>query len=359
MRALPLLLLSACVGTANVGEVEDDSGPAEDTSVEQVGEDTDATDDTGAPVATTEMTFEVEGQAEGAVVTVSWTNLSDDLAFGDAVAAGVVEGGRAVLAVPEPSADELLELDAEAYPGTMIAWYLPALHDDTDGDGAHSAGEVYTGLGTTLPVYLGGTLPPELASYGLALGWNALTVVDGEVAGLASLDAVPLEVNLLPRESWTIAGTLVDVELAADVRLTLFPGAVQYGQWVTELLYDEPLVGAWEIAVSGAPPDDHYVDDGSGLGATWELPISYVDNDASGGLSNGDEPAWPACHGEAVVQLVWLPPPASLQAAFVSTWWGVPVGWSALAWYPDSSVAALTEQEATALVIGSGSCSLE
>lgn len=355
MRALVLLGLFACGDSKVEVETPEDTGDVEDIG----GDDTGADDTAEAPVGTP-LTFVVDGEVEGGVLTLTWADVSDDFVVGDTVAAADVDGATVTVYAPDPTGDQLLELDPAAYPGTYVAWYLPAIHEDADGDGAHGADEAYVAHGTVLPLYIGGTLPEELADWGFVAGWNALAMGAEGATDFHDVDAIPLAVNLRPRETFTIAGDLADVDLDGDLRLTLVPGAVDEGRWPDDWLYDAPLDGAWSIDVAGAPPDDHRVDDGSGFGITYEIPLSYVDNDGSGGISAGDETAWPACYGDATASLVWISPPTTLDTAFLATIYGMGAGWSAVAWSADgTTTTVLDEQDAQTLVVGSGGCGLE
>lgn len=356
MRTLVLLGLVACGDTKVEVETPDDTGDG----IEDVGDgDTADSGDTAEPVGTP-LTFVLDEQVDGAVLSLTWSDLSDGFVVGDTVATAPIDGTTIVLHVPDPTGDQLLELDPAAYPGTYVAWYLPAVHDDADGDGAHGADETYLAHGTVLPLYVGGTLPDDLAAWGLVAGWNALELGAQGATGIHDVDAIPLAVNLRPRETFTLAGDLADIETADDLRLTLVPGAVDQGVSPDRWLYDEALDGAWTIDVSGAPPEDHYANDGgSGLAATYEIPASYWDYDGSGGISAGDETAWAACFGDAAAALVWVAPPTTLEGAFAATVYGLGAGWSAMAWWPDDTSAILDDADAQALEIGSGNCTLD
>jgi hypothetical protein len=241
------------------------------------------------------------------------------------------------------------ELDPVSYPGTRAAFFAPSVFVD-DGDAAHEDGEAIVAVGTTFALWLEGALPDELASIGLQLGWNAVRQpTSGEEPGVEPLDAIPLPLNLLPTTAITLGGPSDGVE---DASLALVPWVVLDGGTVSTFLHDErSAMGAdgWSVTVEGAPPADHYVEEGPGqpLFYALELPVAYFDTDATAGISNNDTPAGFACDGGNMAMLMWVDAPVTLEVAWVLASYGFGTGWQVRAWsdeenFPVEDPEALT-----------------
>jgi hypothetical protein len=375
MGTLTLLTLSAFfLGACHSGGVDpkdtEDSSAEGDTDTDtDTDSDTDADGDTDADtdtdVDTTILTFDIEGETGGTALTLTWFDpWTDSFEAGEEIAGGEGEANVSV-AMPTPSEDELRTPDPTNWPSFQAAAYLPALHVDHDGDGLQDSGEPYVGAGLAWPLYAV-NVPAELAMAGVVEGWNALQLdMESGDFQLHDIDAIPLEAGLWPEESVTVAGRYAGDIPASGMGLAAVPMNAFEGAPISSLLYDEvPLPVSFEITLDEVPPYDHFMQDEEiGLSMAIEMPLAYIDTDRSGGLSDGDLPAYMACHDRQPVMAIYIAQPEDLVTAYYMQAFygafGLNTGWWAGSVDPHTDEPiALSREELQNLVIDD-SCSLE
>jgi hypothetical protein len=182
---------------------------------------------------------------------------------------------------------------------------------------------------------------------------EALRAERARAAALAAaLDAVPLPLTLRPTPSYTLVGSVAE-GIDLDGRgLTVVPSA----DGAAGAFLDQALTSPWSLSFTDAPPEDHMERDG-GLGSAVEIPLSYLDLDGSGDLTDGDAAAEAVCLDDRAVAMLYVEPPTALYAAYVLTLQGLGAGWSPLAVSADGSIATITEAELVDVQV-SGDCSL-
>ena len=325
---LGILALLGAVGCEEGGvagddddvEVVDDDDTADDDSSDDDTGDDDATgdDDTGDDDDTSvedTMVFDIDGEWSGTALTLIWFEPGGMFDEDMSLLEQTVDGDPYGCNPGEPPADHLWE----AAPGFRVAMYVPVLHEDLDGDGVRDPGEMIVGMGRAWPVWAEGAIPPDYTAQGVVEGWNAIEMdweEDGEFA-VHDVMGIPLGANLWPVESLQLGGQYVGDLAVETQRLAVAPITMFEGQPVSSLMYDEPLALSWTIDLSGEPPADHQVyDPHSGLNMAWEIPLAYLDNDGSGGLSGGDEPTYMVCYDGATVVVFWGDAAMELEVAW-------------------------------------------
>ena len=331
-----------------------ETGDSEDTS--DLGE-TGETGETGDPEDTGEppnLTFVLSGSFAGSTLGLTWldaTSLGSEtgLVFGDTLASVAVTGSAMGLYAANPDASVLVEIDPVGSPGMLIAFYVPSLHVDSDGDGLHSGDEAYAGVGSTWLVYVQGPVAADLAAGGLAEGWNTLdSLAQTETPVFGDPVDIPLDTSIAPVESLTIGGTIAGD--LADVGIVTVSAVIFGGGSVAAPLYDEPATAAWSMTLSGTPPADHLIPlEFLGVDGAMELPNSYADADGSGSFGDGDMPLLPACSNGALVAVFWLPAATTMSAAMTATMTGWSTGWSVS--YLSESGGEVPEADRTKLTI--------
>ena len=332
-------MLMACDG--NKIELDDTATAADDTGTDDTGTDDTGTDDTGTTgdsdtgtVAGTAVSFALSGDWSGLTVALTGFTFgaNEEIVVLDGLASAPADG--AVVEVELPVPGDLMPCDAQV----SCAIFAASLHDDQDGDGFPSDEPIY-GVTDIWLIYLEGGVPAELAGLGLAEGWNAASLLTGGSA--LPLTEIPLGTNMAVVESATLGGAY-DGPVSEDQRLALLPEADN----VQVLLYDEALDAEWRISVAGSPPVDHLVSDGVTTYSV-ETPIVYLDNDRSGGASNGDIGTHVSCDslGSTVV-LAWLEPVVRLDVAMQYSVLGYHPGWSLIGVDQDGNSRLLDDQEA-------------
>ncbi|MCB9796439.1 MAG: hypothetical protein H6741_27395 [Alphaproteobacteria bacterium] len=369
MRTLSFLAALALVGcdggsvkiddTAETGLPSDDSA-ADDSSADDSAADDSSADDSGEPAEEVTLTFEIEGDFDGTTLSLTHITLAEPPVVGAQLTWVEVEGATQELVVTEPREGELSPLDAANFPGLDVAVYVPTLHLDGDGQGDIDGDEAIVGAGRYWVWFLEGDIPQQLLLLGFRHGWNAIELdfEGGGVPSVGEIDAIPLPANLWPNQELTFGGTYSAETDIETQRLVVVPSTLFNGDLPTSLLYDEDLTETWSVTLSGEPPQDHR-ETGEFSGA-YEVALTYVDNDASGGFSEGDAPIYVPCLEDQAVAAVWVDAPTDVFVAAYTSVVGASVGWSALAIASDGSgdSTTLTAEQATQLDI-SGGCSLE
>lgn len=363
MKSLPVTLLLLTLAACKGGSISTDSGLDDSADTEAEGDadadsdsdsDTDADTDSDADADAQAMTFDLYEDSDGlAVQLVHITDFEAEDPFGDALDAVAATGATASFLLSRPPEAHIVELDPDGLPGLYAAFYFAAAWEDLNGDVLKGSSETYLGAGRVFPTYFEGELPMELLLAGILPGWNALEFVDGQdLPSVYPIDAVPLPLSLRPTTAYALTGGVAEgIEL--DGRgLTVVPSA----DGAASALSDQALTNPWRLSFSGAPPEDHMERDG-GLGTAVEIPLTYLDLDASGTLTEGDAAAEAVCLDDRVVAMLYVEPPTELDAAYVLTLQGLGTGWAPLAVSADGSISALAETDLADVQV-SGDCSL-
>ncbi|MDO9280502.1 MAG: hypothetical protein Q7U06_01240, partial [Pseudomonadota bacterium] len=220
------------------------------------------------------------------------------------------EGTFAVSFVPDA-----LE-EAPYAPGMFVAAYaLAAYTGDTP------TGDALVGMPRYDVLYVSGTIPPEYAGVGIVAGWNALAARgEGDPPEVIATSAIPLDDNLVLRESVTAGGTW---GLASGTRI-----AVVADLDPAIAVTDGGAGAPWTVTVTGRPPPSTVMTR-EGVTIGGYRPTAYDDTDGSGGWSTDDavtgiattadgEPAW----------LLWGEPATDVGAAHtLVVLGGFRVGW--------------------------------
>ena len=220
---------------------------------------------------------------------------------------------------PAPAGD----LEPSGWDGLDMAAYLPAVFPDSDGDLRPGGDDTYVAIGTTLPLYLEGEVPVELAAQGLVEGWNAVTLdIDtGDFVAVVSPSAIPVAFNLEGDTTLTVGGT----STATDARFALVSLPLLDGTWVAPLV-DTTLGDTWSVDLADEPPSDHFSDIGS-ASAAIEFPAAYTDADGSESVSENDALAGGPCIGGVTVAAAWFAGPTDLESAIAMVRMEVATGW--------------------------------
>jgi len=352
----PSLVATSLLAGCTSAKSADDTA-AEDTSVDSDSAIDDSSGDSDSAIDDTAVTppdfsFALSGDWEGTALTLTWLDFTGmvggELTLGRVAYAVTVE--QDIVGVPfgVPPEGELQEVDPTNAPGMKIAAYVPALHGDLDGDVMLSEGETYSGVGLAWPVFVSGPVPADLAAFGIVEGWNGMEfTVDNGPPVMHDITALPVETTIAERLSITIGGSYDAYSGNAAERVAVVPGASS--TTVTEPLYDGALSDPWTVTLDGAPPADHFGDlEGFG-NAALELPIAYLDADATESVSEGDSPIAYACWNTFPVALLYVPGLTDLVTAVSWTQYGLGTGW--LATPLDSDVPQITGDDLLSLSI--------
>jgi hypothetical protein len=320
---MSLLALSLSLLACDGGEIElDDTGPEADTDT-----DTDSDTDTDR---SGDLTFLIDGEITGTAITLSLFNFGDqEPSVGDVMHAEAVTSATQTVTVAGPADDDLQEIDPGQFPDLMAAYYIAAVHLDTDADTEIDLEEQVVGVGSHFVVYLE-NVPADLQAFGLDEGWNALAFVEGQdFPDIGDVEGVDLPLSLFPQDSVSIGGTYGGSYDLDSTRFAAVAGPMLEGGSVSELLVDEAGAESWSWSVEGAPPEDHFMDvDGSY--AAIELPMAYLDNDESGSFTGGDTPTSVACKDGLPAVLWYSPGTSDVLYAWYASSFGLNFGWQAL-----------------------------
>ena len=365
MKSLPITLLLFTLAACKGGSINTDSGlddsATDDSETEgdadadsDADSDTDADTDSDADADPQTVTFDLYDEVDGlAVQLVHITDLEAEDPFGDELDTVAVSGVHASFTLGRPPEEHILELDPDGLPGLYIALYFAAAWDDDNGDTVKGGGETYVGAGRVFPTYFEGEMPMALLLAGILPGWNALEFVDGQdLPTVYPIDAVPLPLSLRPTEGYALTGGVAEGIDITGRGLTTVPSV----DGASSALNDQALTDPWRLSFSGAPPDDHFEQDG-GLNLAVEIPLSYLDLDGSGDLTDGDAAAEAVCLDDRAVAMLYVEPPTDLYAAYVLTLQGLGAGWSALAVSADGTISTVSEAELADVQV-SAECSL-
>lgn len=339
-----LLVLLACT-TADLDSDPTDTAPDTDADT-----DTDTDSDTDAPQT---LTFELIDPPEGdLVVSMTWfAPVGDsDVVVGTALASTAVVDGVATLTPGAPPAELLNPLDADR-PDMLGALYMFTVHEDLDGDGAHSEGEPFTGVASAWGLYLQ-EIDSVYRFVGFNEGWNTYVNSASPIPDVVSLDAIPVEANNLAAIPGSAFGGTFDGALPAGG--AIFPYATLAGLAALPPLVDVGTLGStWSMSVAGDPPASHQIadEDPDLPNQAIEVPLAYVDTDQNGSFSGQDYPALPACYEGTPTSLLWTGRPTTPKAAFGYGQLGLRPGWF-LATVVGEDVTPLGPEAYSALTIG-------
>ncbi len=373
LRFVPVLfplMIPACTSKDATGDdssavTDTDADTDTDTDTDADGDtDTDADGDTDTDTDTDttpegDITFNLDGEWSGQMVTLTWFDIrsvtAETLAFGETLGTWAASADPLTVTPDAPAESEFIELDAKAAPGLMTAFYVPALFTDTDGDGLRAGSEPWTGVGSTYVVYVEGTIPAEYSASGVVAGWNDFTFTESGISS-SPATAVPLATNLTPVDTLTFGGTWGASDLkTARYGLALLPGSVFTGGAVESYVVDQVMTDPFTATVTGDPPLDHQQElDIPGSTGALEVPVAYFDITDDNVYASGDILAHGVCFDGSQVIVSWLAPPTSLGTAYTYAATGRVVGWGI---YSAGTGEALTGIEAAGLEI-TDSCPL-
>lgn len=327
--------------------------PAPDKGAADTAADTAAAaPDTAAPgPAETPIRFLLPEALSGAVLTLEQHDPVTAALLGG-YASAPIDGDTVELSLPPPDPADMYWLDDEGYPGAGVAIYHAAVHADLDGDGAHSPGEPYLGVGAHRPLYVAfdAAVPPNWAELGLSRGWNVLR--ERELLldpNLVDPQNVPLALNLSLTETLSIQGPGGDGH--EDVLLALLPYQTLSGAAEAPAIYTAPWTDeAWSVDLSGAPAAETFYAWLEGYAYALVMPTLLRDNDGSGDASEGDERVASACLDGLPAGVLWLPQPTDAATAVSFATQDITMGWSPIV-IKDGAVA-LIEPGAEFLLTG-------
>lgn len=330
-----LLLLLAC-GQEKISLDDSDSG-ASITDSEDTSTTTDS-GDTGTPPTGTKAVFELSGEWGG--TTLSLTALSFDqsgaVTLGEHLGSSLT-AGEVIFYLPEPT--EVMPNPDD--PSVSYELVVASLHRDDDGDGYPSGFEAISGVGTYWLLYWEGPVSPDLAQAGVVEGWN---VYEPNAQIIGDLLAIPVEANMVPNNHIAVAGGYSGSEDLSTLRMLLYPQAEALHP-VSSVIYEGAMTDPWAIDLEDPPPSDHLFDaDGTEL--AMELPLVYVDTDASGGPNEPDVGLYNACIADgSYVGLIYLPEVTSLETAVGLSGGGIRPGWLGGAFDANNNLTVLESTE--------------
>ena len=364
-RLLLLILgLSACVGDKSPddsagGEVATDSGSSDDGG--DSGSHGGDTDTGGSSSSNDLLTVLIEGESEGLSVGISsfWIG-TEGIMAGSVLSSSMIDEGIAELVLPE-----IIESDlSDDGTGALMGSYVIHLWFDTDGDGLQDEDESIHGLAETRLLFLAGVLGEENEALGVSLGWNAVWFdMRGELEPiLYDLDSVPAEINLIPNEQQTVAGTSDVPETPADpIRITALPLEIEITEEILAgLIFDEQLLSTWSVSVEGSPDVGHMVGEEGKIALAQERLLAYVDIDESEGFTVGDESLYGVCFDGKPVLLLWMNELTTVVDAITASMFDLQVGWSVAAVHPEGLEPPLTlDADQVTQLSAENSCSLD
>ena len=355
---ISLLLALGC--TKDDGTIAVDSGVEGDADTDADSDtdtDTDADADTDSDTDTDveyneTVTFVLDGDFDNTGIAFTFAEIGDEgIAGGETDSGTVVTGSTQTVTPDRPTGDELQEIDE--VPGLYISFHVADWHED-DGNGDWDEGEAIVGISEAYLTWIEGEIPAEFELLGMQAGWNALVFEEGsDFPTPIDTDAIPMSRNVAVNDSVTLGGSSDYTDRLALVPFTAFEGGD-----IDELLYDDELDSAWEITVTGDPPESHQVVEET---ATYslQLPLAYADSNESGGPDDGDTLQSTACLDGLVVGAMWVAPPSHPIDAFIAAFQGYSFGWNAVQFTEEEGAPTVLDgSDATSLAID-GSCNLE
>lgn len=367
MTLFTLLTLVACgADKAEDSAAQDSSDTGVDTSdsasdsATDTSDTQDTSDTTDTGVVEGGITWNIGTSVTGAAFGLFPLVFAADLEVAETPWwSTAVEGADRVVSTGE-APDASFAQDIPDFPDTTLAFFMPMVWDDADGNLLHDPGERFRASSRILGVYVDGALPAELASLGLVLGWNALRLDSGDGYPVPfNIANVPLPLNLDVRSTFPIGGTLEGLALDDDGLAVLSPAMFSTPGSAPLLTAD--AASPWTLTLDGAPPADHLMDiDGTGtLFAAVELVVSWQEADGNDGFTTYDavSVACSRLDGEVrVAQVAWFGDVRDTRYATFFAWSDLHVGWNVMLPGEGDAVRTLSEDEAGALVIGDAAC---
>jgi hypothetical protein len=294
------------------------------TTLDDTGEITTVetgTEDTGVTVHDPVASFILNEVTEGATFSLTWVNpMGDSLVYGETAFSTDAQKGTMEIYLPHPSEDEMISVDEAS--GWGLAFYVPALHEDSNGDGNITLLETIFGVGEYWLFFSNISLPDQ----GIDYGWNALRF--GVDQFIAPFD-LPLAENLHPVNTISISGDITgDQQNISDYRLAAIPITMFMGLPVAELLYDESLEPNWTLSLNGAPPIDH-LQDNQDLNSSYaiEYLAVYEDDNSNYSYDLSDEILTGVCRDGRSVSMVYMGAPRDLAGNVLFVFQGLTPGW--------------------------------
>ncbi|MCO4745410.1 MAG: hypothetical protein KC912_11525 [Proteobacteria bacterium] len=342
MRWLPLVFLFACTVGASVNE--DDPADSGDTGSTT---DTGGTD-TGEPkVYGPPKSIEVRytDTAGSNWRVAAWLTHFDDNGFvwireHTSVA---TSASPQTVEVPLPGGSDLVDFGD----GVGNAFWFLFTYDDRDGSGTWTAGDPIPSSGARMLGYIE-------ESQGQQDVWYAMAFTDTDTEYFAAEEGFDLTaLNGAP--DITLAGTTnwQGGPQGQPDRIATFTSDEFEGTIVPNRPLDEPLNTPFTYTITGGVHPSRTVTD-QGFTYGIEIPLGYVDADASGGFNAGDEIATTLCAAGNPVYLFWSAPPATVEAATTAGLYDLKSGWSA---YASTATEELLLTDTTGLTLSPTDCS--
>jgi hypothetical protein len=324
MRCIVLSLVVFVAGCQKSGSIELDTGAS--TFVDSGTTDSfdSGTLDTGVILQDPIASFVLDEVTSGSTFALTWVNLmGDTLEYGETAFSSTAEAGVLEVYLPLPPAEEMIPIEPDS--SWLLAFYVPSIHQDTNGDGTVNVLETIHGVGEYLLFFSNLSIP----DYGVEYGWNSFNV--GEDLFLAPFN-IPLEENLHPNDSITINGRVSSEQSGiVDGRLAAIPVTLLMGLPVAELMFDENLDEDWTVSVESAPPVDHF-QDSVDLNSSYavEYLAVYDDDNSNYSYDLSDEILTGVCRDGRSMSLVYLGAPRDLAGNVSYAFQGMTPGWYAM-----------------------------
>lgn len=346
---LSLLSLIACSGQLNIDDSQTTTTPTTTvpttTTTTETVPTTTTTPTTTVPTTTTpdgtRLDFITDIKTNDLLVTLVSIDLvaskkSDGVVFADQLNSAQITGNSATLYVPDAPSDTLIYID-----GFSLGLFSIVAFDDGDGNEQYTYGEDIAGMGEVMLAYIEGTVPSGSEYADLVPGWNPvlLDYDSGNMPVSGTLDAIPLPINQLPRETISGGGTNDITSDWYEINIAAFPFAadMDYLDDISTLIYDERVSATFEFAFNGSPPIDHYVTE-DGLTYAGETFLTYADIDNSYHLNDGDLPLSAVCYDDSPVLFYYLQQANDLSTAFMfMAMPHIAAGWNAFSIIIDAS----------------------
>jgi hypothetical protein len=317
-----------CAPGCSDDDDDGDAGVGPDGGDAQVLPDSGVDAGDGGPPPT-QAVLHVDGDPEDATMFLTWSSYyCDDDCLWDVYAEYPAQASPVTVTLPD---------DPEAHftgswwtnpeptdPTLQATWLVPWLAWERNGI------RTVIGTGAEWLMFVRGQVPANLEAMGITEGWNAVVVDWGGYwwppDQVLSLSNVNVPVNLKPNPSITLSGT-VDPSVDPAARLAVLPGRLIQGDPVAALLHDGPLSDPWSVQLSGFPPEDHFVFVFQDARFTYELPVTYLDANASQTFDATEGPVDFTCYQGQVAMPVYIHISIPDVAMWYASMGSNPAGW--------------------------------
>ncbi len=317
--ALLFFAAGAVVGCAPSHAVASDHAAEADT-----GSETDTGDATTGGAITVTIT-------QGGAPSADFGGLAIELFWNDEPYAGSPLTGDVTVFDPPAPALALLDESAD-YPGLYFGdWFVAAVVEDSNGDGAWNAGEAFVGMPLSAEFisqyleYVGGTLSPEAVEDGWGLGWYVMYYETGPCCDFGPPD-IATSLNLLAIDIPEVGGTAALAD-PADVRIELVNTLPELQG--APAMVDVPYSETWALSLPFVPPAESVMADSALDGVTHSVGtvVAYRDVDGSGSETAGDQRLGMLCDGGYAIGVEWVEAPDDLPEATYLSRFGFRTGW--------------------------------